>query len=145
MRQGRSLVRSRAGSPRLRLDRLGLGAVGIGATFLVAAGAEAILSPVLGRISDRRGPLPPLRAALLASALVAAALPWLDERWLLAVCVVLAGMAYGSFWAPGVSLLSHATEARGLDYGFGFALTNLAWAPGAAAGAAAGGTVASAT
>ena len=129
----------------LRLDRLGLGAVGIGATFLVAAGVEAIASPVLGRISDRRGPLPPLRAALVASALVAATLPWPDKRWLLASCVVLAGLAYGSFWAPGVSLLSHATEARGLDHSFGFALTNLAWAPGAAGGAAAGGALASAT
>ena len=129
----------------LRLHRLGLGAVGIGATFLVAAGLEGVLSPVLGRVSDRLGPLPPLRVGLVASAVLASTLPWPDERWLLAGCVVLAGIAYGSFWAPGVSLLSHATDARGLDYGFGFALTNLAWAPGAAGGAAVGGALASAT
>ncbi|HSL64299.1 MAG TPA: MFS transporter, partial [Gaiellaceae bacterium] len=36
----------------LRLDELGLGAVAIGATWLVAASFEAVLSPLLGRLSD---------------------------------------------------------------------------------------------
>jgi MFS family permease len=129
----------------LRLDELGFGAVGIGATFLVAAGFEALLSPVLGRVSDRHGRMMPLRAGLAASALVALTLPWIPSGWVLAAGVVLAGIAYGTFWAPSLSLLSDAAEARGLDYGFGFALTNLAWAPGAAGGAAAGGALASAT
>jgi MFS family permease len=129
----------------LRLNELGFGAVGIGATFLVAAGFEALLSPVLGRVSDRHGRMAPLRAGLAASALVALTLPVVNRGWVLAACVVLAGISYGSFWAPSLSLLSDAAEERGLDYGFGFALTNLAWAPGAAGGAAAGGALASAT
>src|SRR5262249_21824069 len=54
----------------LRLSQLGWGAAGIGATFLISAGVEAAWSPVLGRASDRYGHFPPLRAALLASAIL---------------------------------------------------------------------------
>jgi predicted MFS family arabinose efflux permease len=41
----------------LRLDELGLGAAAIGATWLCAALLEAGVSPVVGRVSDRRGRL----------------------------------------------------------------------------------------
>src|SRR5262249_59328723 len=52
----------------LRLSALGLGALGIGATWLVATGCEAVVSPLVGRISDRRGRIAPLRFGLVASA-----------------------------------------------------------------------------
>ena len=39
----------------LRLDELGAGAAAIGATWLIAAGLEAIVSPAAGHFSDRRG------------------------------------------------------------------------------------------
>jgi MFS family permease len=129
----------------LRLDELGFGAVAIGATFLIAAGVEALLNPALGRLSDRRGRLLPLRAGLIASLIVTATIPWIGEQWLLAAFVVVAGMSFGAFWAPALSLLADASEAIGLDHAYGFALMNLAWAPGAAAGAAFGGGVADAT
>ena len=41
-----------------------------------------------------------------------------------------------------MTLLTHVAEARGLDYGYAFALVNLAWAPGETVGAAGGGAVA---
>jgi hypothetical protein len=44
-----------------------------------------------------------------------------------------------------MSLLTHVAEARGLDYGYAFALLNLAWAPGQTIGSALGGTIAEAT
>jgi hypothetical protein len=44
-----------------------------------------------------------------------------------------------------MTLLTHAAEERGLDYGYAFALVNLAWAPGQSGGAAFGGAVADAT
>ena len=56
-----------------------------------------------------------------------------------------AGIAFGSFWTPAMSMLTDAAEAHGLDYGYAFALVSLAWAPGQAAGAAAGGAIASVT
>ena len=42
-------------------------------------------------------------------------------------------------------MLTHAAEDRGLDYGYAFALLNLAWAPGQSGGSALGGALAEAT
>jgi predicted MFS family arabinose efflux permease len=129
----------------LRLDVLGLSALAIGATWLVAASFEAALSPLIGRFSDRRSRLAPLRLGLIGSAAATATLPWIDRGWLLAAAIVLAACAFGSFWTPSMSLLADRAEAIGLDYAYGFALINLAWAPGAAAGSALGGAAARAT
>jgi hypothetical protein len=63
----------------------------------------------------------------------------------LAVLIGLAGIAFGTFYTPGMTLLTHAAEERGLDYGYAFALVNLAWAPGQSAGSALGGALAQAT
>jgi predicted MFS family arabinose efflux permease len=129
----------------LRLDVLGLSALAIGATWLVAASFEAALSPLIGRFSDRRGRIAPLRVGLIGSAVATAALPWIDRGWALAAAIVLAACAFGSFWTPSMSMLADRAEAIGLDYAYGFALINLAWAPGAAAGSALGGAAARAT
>ena len=129
----------------LRLSDLGWSAAAIGATYLVMAGIEASWAPILGRAADRYGRLPPLRAALLASAVVTLILPWPHSPWLLAVVIVSAGFAFGSFWTPAMSMITDEAEAVGLDYGYAFALVNIAWAPGQAAGSAVGGTAASVT
>jgi MFS family permease len=129
----------------LRLADLGWGAVAVGATYLTSAALEAATSPLVGRISDRRGRVLPLRVALVASAAVCFLLPWPGRAWLLALGVVAAGIAYGIFWTPAMSMVTDEAEARGLDYGYAFALVNLAWAPGQAGGAALGARLASAT
>jgi MFS family permease len=129
----------------LRLSELGWGAVAVGATFLVSAGLEAAWAPVLGRLSDRHGRLLPLAAALAASAVVCVLLPWPERAWVLAVLVVCAGFSFGSFWTPAMSMVTDVSEERGLNYGYAFALVNIAWAPGQAGGAAIGGGVASVT
>jgi MFS family permease len=129
----------------LRLSYLGLGSLAIGATWLVSAGIEAFASPVVGRFSDRRGRRLPLAAALAAATGVLCVLPWPSERWLLAVVIVCAGIAFGTFWTPAMSLLADAAEERGIQHGWAFTLMNIAWAPGQAAGAAGGGAVAKAT
>ena len=129
----------------LRLDDLGMSAVGIGIVFLVSAGIEAVLNPLAGRVSDVRGRLLPIRFGLAASAVMTALLPWPDGRWLLAAFVILAGMSFGVFWTPAMSHLTDLAERRGLDYAYGFALVSLAWAPGQAVGASGGGALARAT
>jgi MFS family permease len=129
----------------LRLSDLGWGAAAVGATYLVSAGFEAGWAPVLGRISDQYGRVLPLLAALLASALVCLLLPLPDNPWVLAFLVICAGFAFGSFWTPAMSLVTDAAEQSGLDYGYAFALVNIAWAPGQAGGSAVGGALASAT
>jgi MFS family permease len=129
----------------LRLSHLGWSAAAIGATYLVMSGIEAAWAPFIGRASDHFGRFLPLRAALVASAVVTFLLPWPGNPWLLAVVVVAAGFAFGSYWTPAMSMITDEAEAIGLDYGYAFALVNIAWAPGQAAGAAIGGAVAAVT
>jgi MFS family permease len=129
----------------LRLAQLGFGAIAIGAVFLCSAAFEAVNNVLLGRTSDRHGPLPPIFVGLVASIVVALLLPWPDNRFLLAVLVVAAGLSFGTFFTPGMTLLSNLAEARGLRIGYASALVNLAWAPGQTLGAAGGGALAHAT
>jgi len=129
----------------LRLSTLGLGAIGIGAVFLCSAAFEAVNNVYVGRISDRSGPLRPIIVGLVASIAVAALLPWPTERFLLAVLVVCGGLSFGTFFTPGMTLLSNLVEERGLPFGYASALINLAWAPGQTLGAAGGGALAGAT
>ena len=126
----------------LRLHYFGASAGAIGATFLLAATAEATVSPAVGSLSDRRGRLVPLRLGLAVAAglLLCFTLP--GEALALAALVVAIGAALGAFWAPAMALLTDAAERRGLDYGLTAALTNLAWASGQILGSGAGGAIA---
>jgi MFS family permease len=128
----------------LQLDRLGWSAVGVAATYAVAAVFEASLSPVIGRWSDRKGRLAPIRIGLVASTTVCLVIPWIGERWLLSAFVVLAGCAFGTFWSPAMAMLSDGWEGAGVGHALGFSLMNFAWAPGNVLGSAAGGGVAEA-
>jgi predicted MFS family arabinose efflux permease len=66
----------------LRLSALGASTIAIGAVFLVSAGGAAAASPLLGRLSDRVGPLPVIRSGLATSALLALLLPLPEVTWL---------------------------------------------------------------
>jgi len=129
----------------LRLDGLGAGTAAVAATFLVAAGAEALMSPLVGRLSDRRGRLVPVRAGLAASALVLVALTLPGQALVLAGGIVLLGGTLGAFWAPAMAMLADAAELSGLDQGLAFGLVNLAWAVGQVTGSASSGALAQAT
>jgi MFS family permease len=129
----------------LRLSQLGFGSVAIGAVFLCSAAVEGANNVLVGHAIDRRGPTGSLFFGLAGSALVAALLPWPHERFLLAALVVCGGLAFGTFFTPGMTLLSHLSEERGVDQGYTFALVSLAWAPGQTLGAAGGGALAHAT
>jgi MFS family permease len=129
----------------LRLDALGAGTVVVGGTFLAMAALEAVVSPLVGRVSDRRGRLVPVRAGLAAAtaALVLVTLPR-SLGPLVAGLILLAG-CLGSFWAPAMAMLADAAERAGVAQGYAFALVNAAWAGGAMAGSAGGGALAEAT
>ena len=120
----------------LRLDALGAGAAAIAACFLVAAGLEAIIAPLVGRLSDRHGRRAPALAGLAGGAVVMALLPWPTTAWQLGALVVLAAPAIGVLWAPAIAMLSDGAEAHGIEQAIAFALVNLAWALGQTAGAA---------
>jgi MFS family permease len=129
----------------LRLDVLGAEATAIAAVFLLSAALEALVMPLVGRLSDRRGRALPRLAGLGASAAAAVLLPWPDSAWLLAVVVVLAGPALGVLYTPAMALLSDGAEALGIEQGLGFALMSLFWSGGQLAGAAGGARLADAT
>ena len=129
----------------LRFDELGFGSVAIGAVFLCAAAGEAVNNVQLGKLSDRHGPVAPLLGGLVASTALAALLPWPGNRFVLAATVIAAAIAFGTFFTPGMTLVSNLAEQRGLRFGWSFALLNIAWAPGQAGGAAVGGALAHAT
>src|SRR5215210_1569204 len=65
----------------LRLDDLGIGAAGIAATWLAAAALESAVSPVVGRVSDRRGRLFPCLIGLSIGAAMLVLFPWPDAAW----------------------------------------------------------------
>jgi predicted MFS family arabinose efflux permease len=125
----------------LRLHALGFGALGISAVFLLSAGAESALSPVVGRLADRRGSIALVRVAAIGSAAVTLLAPLMRERFALGAVVVLAGIAFGVFWIPAMTGLIEGTESLGLDSSFAFALMNLAWAAGQGAGSLGGGAL----
>jgi len=129
----------------LRLDHLGAGGVVVAGTFLVTAGVEAAMSPLVGRVSDRRGRLWPVRGGLVASAAVLAAVTLPHSAALLALGIVLLGATLGAFWAPAMAMLADAAEHSGLDQGFAFSLVNLAWAAGQVTGSVTSGALAQAT
>ncbi|HZB35630.1 MAG TPA: MFS transporter [Gaiellaceae bacterium] len=126
----------------LRLEVLGFGAVAIGALWLGTAALEALINPLVGRISDRVGRFPPMRVSVLAAAVVSVLLPWPGSGLALAALVVAAGVSFGSFWTPAMSLLADEAENRGLEYAYAFAVINLAWAPGQALGSSGAGALA---
>jgi MFS family permease len=129
----------------LRLDDLGASGAAIGAVFLLTAAAEAVLSPVAGRLSDRRGRLAPIRLGLAAAAVTAVLLPIPGTVVLLGLAVLLTFAALGAFWAPAMAMLSDASEDAGLDQALAFSISNLAWAAGHLFGSGAGGALADAT
>jgi len=120
----------------LRLDALGAGAIAIAACFLAAAALEAVIAPVVGRLSDRHGRRAPALAGLACGATVMALLPWPAGAWQLGALIVLAAPAIGILWSPAIAMLSDGAEAHGIEQAIAFALVNLAWASGQTAGAA---------
>lgn len=123
----------------LRLDELGASATAIAAAFLVAALIEAAVSPVAGRVSDRRGRVVPALAGLGAAAVMLPLLALPGQALPLALLLVLVAPLVGVLWSPAMALLSDAAESIGLDQALAFALVNLGWGLGQIAGAAGGG------
>jgi MFS family permease len=129
----------------LRLDALGATGFAIGAAYLVAAGLEAALSPVVGRISDRRGRLLPIRAGLLGIAVLLVLLPLPGSALAVALLFMATALAGGAFWAPAMAMLSDEVERARVQQGFAFAFTNIAWASGQLVGNGGGSALAQAT
>jgi MFS family permease len=126
----------------LLFDAAGYGALAIAAVFVTAGAVEVVVNPVVGRISDRRGRLFPVRIALTASIAVAVGLALATEPLVVAALVVAASVTFGGFYTPGMALVADRAERAGLSQGIGFGVTNTAWAVGALIGPALAGGLA---
>lgn len=129
----------------LRLDHFGAGAAAIAGVFLVAVLFEALMSPVAGRLADRRGALVPARYGLGAAAVALALLPLGHRVVLVGAALVVACGILGLLWAPAMSVLGDAAERNGLNPAFAFGIGNLAWGLGTAIGGLGGGGLAAVT
>ncbi len=118
----------------LRLDELGATTAAIGAIWLLSAAFEALVSPLAGRFSDRRGPIVPLLAGLVGGAITFALLPWPTDAVTLGLLIVIGAPVIGLLWAPSMAMLSDGAEGVGLEQGLAFGLMNLTWATGQALG-----------
>jgi MFS family permease len=125
----------------LRLSQASAGAVVIAGVFFAAGAVETALSPLLGRMCDRRGEVPAARLLLAAGAIVSFTFPLLGQAGWLAVLLAAGLPAYGSLCVPGDTLLSAAAERMRLHQGAVFGLSSLAWAGGEAVASVTAGAV----
>jgi MFS family permease len=128
----------------LQLDDGDFTPFAIGAVFLAAGLIETVANPFLGRFSDRRGRLLPIRIALAASVVVALAFAAARDPYPVAALTVLAAITFGAFYTPGMALVSDRTELVGLSQAIGFGIMNTAWALGNMTGPALAGAIAEA-
>lgn len=123
----------------LQLHHFGAGAGVIGATFLVGAALEALISPVVGRYSDRRGRTLPLRGGLIGVGLGLGCFSLASNSLILALLLVATAAPLGVFWAPVMALVSDVADAHGIDQAHAAGLMNLSWAAGQIVGSAGAG------
>ena len=129
----------------LWLDVLGASALAIGAIFFAASGLEAVVSPLVGRFTDRHGAAAVIRAGLAGSAVAIVLVQLPGSAPVLGVAMVVVVGVLGTLWVPAMGLLTGGAERIGLDHGFAFAFFNLSWALGFTLGSLSGGGLAEVT
>ena len=120
----------------LRLSKLGASDVTVGVVFLVGAAAAGVVSPLVGRLSDRRGWRVPVLAGLAASTIWVPLLAVPRTVALLFIVIVVADPLFGVQYPPAGAMISDGAEGVGLGQTYAFGLFNLAWAGGQVVGAA---------
>ncbi len=129
----------------LRLNRLGAGALVIAGAFLGSAALEIVLSPLVGRLSDRRGRMVPVRLSLIAAIAVCVLAPVLRPAVVLVAFLVIGLPAFGTLFVPAAAMIGDGADRQQLHHGLAYGLGNLAWAAGQGIAAAASGALAQAT
>lgn len=120
----------------LRLARFGASGVAIGTIFVAASLCSTVLTPVLGRVIDRRGSMLPMSIGLVTSGVLVALLPVPHTALILGALTVLTlGGPLIASTIPAMSLMTDAIEAMGAAMAFGSMLLNVAWSLGEMLGA----------
>jgi len=128
----------------LALHDAGYGAFAIGAVFLTAGLVEMGINPFVGRASDRRGRLLPIKLSLAGAFVTAVFLAFASAPLAIAGLAVVGAVSFGSLFTPGMALVSDRADLAGLPLGLAFGLMNTAWALGVVLGPTLGGGLADA-
>ncbi len=126
----------------LRIDELGGGAGLVAIGFTSGAALEAVLAPLVGRLSDRVGRRRPYVTGVLISAPAIALLPAAEALWVVLAVLIGLSLGAGLSFAPALAMLSDSAEAARLHQGFAAGLINMAWASGQVVGGIGGGVAA---
>ena len=126
----------------LRLSALGSSAELIGLIFFLAGTLEAVVSPLIGRLSDKIGVLKIIRTGLFLAGALMISLYFPTSVIVLSFALILCSGAIGILWVPAGKLVSLAAERIGVDQGWAFAFQNSTWSLSIGAGATIGGALA---
>jgi MFS family permease len=129
----------------LRLGDLGVTGLHIAGIFLGASAVEAVLSWLAGGAADRRGPHWPIRVSLVPATVLCLLAPTVGLVRVLVPVLIVGMPAFGTLYAPSMTLVSDGAGKLGLDLGLAFGMSNLAWAAGQVVASAGSGVLAQAT
>jgi MFS family permease len=129
----------------LRMDDLGAGPWMIAAAFAVGSLVEAVLGPVIGRLSDRIGRTGPYVIGLAVMAVAITAIGAFNLLPVLAAAVVMCAFGAGLAFTPASTLVTDAAASSGLNQGYASGAANVAWGGGQMIGAVGGGFLAGAS
>ena len=128
----------------LRIDELGGGAGVVAAGFAAGAAIAAVLAPIVGRASDRKGRRAPLVLGLAVCGTGVAFVPAAETVAVILAALIVICVGAALCFAPAMATLSDAAESSGLHQGYAAGLVNMAWASGQVAGGIGGGGLAEA-
>ena len=119
----------------LHLSDHGISNTTIALIFLAGYAPQVVIAPTLGHLADRFGPLSVLATTFGLAGLLLALLASISDPAAVCVLFTLVIVVTLSAWSPATLLVSQFTDARGGPQESVGALTNGAWAGGAALGA----------
>ena len=126
----------------LRLDSLGGGSAVIAASFACGALCESLLSPAVGRYSDRAGRLAPYAFGMAIEVGAMSAIGLGGRLGIVFAATVLAAAGAGFCFTPATAMLADSADQVGLHQGIAAGLTSVAWAGGQVLGGLGGGAAA---
>ena len=130
----------------LRLSHLGASGVAVGATFVLASVVSTVIAPMIGRLTDRRGPGLPLCMGLLTATPLLVVLPLPKSVLALAVLsVITLGGPLTAYTVPAMAVITDSAERLGITLVLSSMLFIIAWAIGEMIGAPAAASISQAS
>jgi len=124
-------------------EELGFSITWIGGLFALGAGCGAILSPFIGKASDRIGRKPVLIGATIAFLAVFTSYAFLVELWQFSIIMIAEGISWIAIGTAAMAYIADvsATSERGQSMGVYEATWNVGWVIGPLSGGALADTI----